>query len=110
VEIRFYQTDSGRNPVLEFIRPLSGDVQKEFSQVVSLLERGEQLAMPLSKSLASIHSGLHELRLRDRDGIYRVFYFIKVRQAVYMLHAFKKKTREIPPKEIKIILRRIREV
>jgi phage-related protein len=110
VEIRFYQTVSGRNPVLEFVRSLSSDVQKEFSQAISLLEKGEQLAMPLSRSLASIHPGLHELRLRDSGGIYRVFYFIKVRHAVYMLHALKKKTREIPPKEIKIILRRIREV
>ena len=107
MEIRFYQTASGRNPVLEFVRSLSDDIQKEFSQAVSLLEKGEQLAMPLSRNLAGIHPGLHELRFRDRSGIYRVFYYIKIRQAVYILYAFKKKTREIPLKEIEIILRRI---
>ena len=110
MEIRFYQTTSGRNPVLEFVRLLSDDLRKEFSQAISLLEKGEQLAMPLSRNLANIHPGLHELRFRDKSGIYRVFYYVKLRQAIYMLHALQKKTREIPLQEIAIIRKRIREV
>lgn len=60
---------------------------------------GVCLAMPLSRNLASIHSGLHELRLKDRGGQIRVFYFIKKGDAIYMLHAFKKKTQELPKVE-----------
>lgn len=66
--------------------------------------------MPLSRNLASIHSGLHELRLKDRNGQVRVFYFIKKGDAIYMLHAFKKKTQELPKNEIELALRRIKEI
>jgi len=85
-------------------------VRNEFSDSVKLLSEGMQLHMPLSRNLAGIHPGLHELRFKDRAGVYRVFYYIRTRDAIYMLHAFKKKTQEIPEKEKTIVLRRIREV
>ncbi|MBN21738.1 MAG: hypothetical protein CL678_10670 [Bdellovibrionaceae bacterium] len=53
---------------------------------------------------------MHELRLKDRSGQIRVFYFIKKQDAIYMLHAFKKKTQELPKKEIDIALKRIKEI
>ena len=66
--------------------------------------------MPLSRNLSSVHRGLHELRLKDRNGIYRFFYFIKKADAIYFIHAFKKKTQELPQKEIDVVLKRIKEV
>ena len=66
--------------------------------------------MPLSRNLASIHPGLHELRIKDRSGQIRFFYFIKKGEAIYMLHAFRKKTQELPKSEIELTLKRVREV
>jgi phage-related protein len=66
--------------------------------------------MPLSRNLSSVHPGLHELRLKDRSGQVRFFYFVKRGDAIYLLHAFKKKTQEIPRKELDLILKRIREI
>lgn len=66
--------------------------------------------MPLSRNLSSVHPGLHELRLKDRSGQIRVFYFVKRGEAIYMLHAFKKKTQELPRKEIDLVLKRIKEI
>lgn len=40
----------------------------------------------------------------------RVFYLIKKGDAIYMLYAMKKKTQEIPKKDVEIILKRIKEV
>lgn len=37
-----------------------------------VLERGELLHMPVSKSLSGVHRGLHELRFTDHTGSYRV--------------------------------------
>ncbi len=66
--------------------------------------------MPLSRNLSSIARSLHELRFRDSVGQVRVIYFIKKGEAIYLVHAFPKKTQEIPRKELDLILKRIREI
>jgi phage-related protein len=110
VRVKFYLKGSGRSPVEEFIQELSPELRGEFLDAVALLAAGQVLAMPLSKNLSSIHPGLHELRLKDRAGQVRVFYFVKRGEAIYMLHAFKKKTQELPRKEIDLVLKRIKEI
>lgn len=110
VRIKFYLTSSGRNPIEEFLQSQSAAIRSDFVDAVNLLAAGHFLAMPLSRNLSSIQAGLHELRLKDRGGQVRVFYFIKKGNAIYLLHAMRKKTQEIPKREIEIILKRIKEV
>jgi phage-related protein len=110
LKIRFYLKGSGRSPVQEFIQECSAEVRQNFVDALSLLSEGVVLSMPLSRNLSSVHRGLHELRLKDGSGQIRVFYFIKKREAIYMVHAFKKKTQELPKNEIEIVLKRIKEV
>jgi phage-related protein len=110
MRIKFYLKSSGRSPVEEFLKECSSDIRSDFFDAVSLLSSGQSLTMPLSRNLANIHGGLHELRLKDRSGQIRVFYFIKKGDAIYMLHAFKKKTQELPKTEIELVLKRIKEV
>ena len=52
--------------------------------------------MPSSKPLFNIALGLHELRFKERRSIYRVFYFIKRGDAIYLVHAMKKRPRPFP--------------
>ena len=66
--------------------------------------------MPLSRSLAGIHSGLHELRFRDKAGQVRVIYYLKKGDAIYLVHAFRKKTQTIPRRELDIIHKRLKEI
>jgi phage-related protein len=110
VEVRFYATESGKSPVKEFIFALPEEKKREFIDALELLELGQTLVMPLSRNLASIYPGLHELRLRDRAGQIRVFYFVKKGEAIYLLHAIRKKTRELPKKDIELVLKRLKEV
>lgn len=77
---------------------------------MSFLENGIMLSMPQSRSLSSIYSGLHELRLKDRHGQVRIFYFIKRAGLIFMLHAMHKKTQQTPRREIDIALKRIKEI
>ena len=42
--------------------------------------------------MQGIADGAREIRFRDRNGIYRVIYVAKFEEAVYVLHAFQKKT------------------
>jgi phage-related protein len=110
MKIKFYLKASGKSPVEGFLKECSLSVQSDFFDAINLLANGKNLSMPLSRSLANIHSGLHELRLKDQSGQYRVFYFIKKNDGIYLLHAFQKKTQELPKKEIELILKRIREI
>lgn len=110
LKVKFYLKGSGRSPVEEFLVTCSQDLRSDFFDAVNKLALGQSLTMPLSRNLANIHHGLHELRLKDGSGQVRVFYFIKKGEAIYLLHAFKKKTQELPKKEIDVVLNRIREV
>ena len=110
MKVKFFLKTSGRSPVEEFIQECSSELKADFFDAVLLLANGQNLSMPLSRNLANIHSGLHELRLKDRNGQVRVFYYIKRGDAVYLLHAFKKKTQELPKNEIDTVLKRIKEV
>jgi phage-related protein len=62
------------------------------------------------KPLTSIHSNLYEIRIKDKKGQFRVIYFVKKKDAIYILHAFRKKTQQLPQKEKKVILTRIKEI
>lgn len=110
MKVKYFLTSSGRSPVEEFLAGLSQEAKSDYLDAVILLEEGQNLSMPLSRNLSSIHKGLHELRLKDRTGAYRFFYFIKKADGIYFVHAFKKKSQELPQKEIDVVLKRLREV
>jgi phage-related protein len=54
------------------------------------------------KPMASIGSGVQEIRVRDDTGIYRVFYVAKFQEAVYVLHVFKKRSQKTARPDIKL--------
>lgn len=110
MKIKFYLTGSGRSPVQEFLDSATQELKQDFFDAISLLAQGQNLSMPLSRPLSSIHQGLHELRLKDKAGQARIFYFLKKQDGIYLLHAFRKKTQELPQKEINLILKRIKEI
>jgi phage-related protein len=110
LKVRFYLTVSGRSPVEEVLKGLSPGLKADFVDAVLLLEQGQNLMMPLSRNLSSIEKGLHELRLKDRTGVFRFFYYIKRGEAIFFIHAFKKKKQELPLKEIEVVKKRIREI
>ena len=86
------------------------DILEDFVDAVAFLNEGLVLSMPLSKAMPSIGSDVHELRFKGRSGIYRVFYVIKKKDAIYVVHAFQKKTQKTPKKTIELVKRRIRRL
>ena len=87
---------------------MSQAIRSDFFDAVNLLLSGEILAMPLSRSLSNIKPGLHELRLKDRAGIYRFFYFIKRSDGIHFVHAIKKKTQSLPKGDLELVRTRLR--
>lgn len=50
--------------------------------------------------METVGSGSKEIRLRDRDGWYRVIYVAKFESGVYILHSFQKKTNQTAQSDI----------
>jgi phage-related protein len=53
------------------------------------------------KPMTSVASGVREIRIHD-DGQYRVIYVAKFDDAVYVLHAFQKKTQKTRTQDIEM--------
>jgi phage-related protein len=58
------------------------------------------------KPMPSAGPGAYEIRVRDEAGTFRVIYVAKFEHAVYVLHAFQKKTRKTPQADIELAARR----
>jgi len=66
-------------------------VRREFGKVIFDLQKGEKFSLPLSRPMTPVASGVEELRVRDRTGAYRVFYYTKLADSVLIFHAFAQK-------------------
>jgi phage-related protein len=86
------------------------DIRGDLADLVARLDLGLMLSMPISRPMPSIGKGVHELRLKDRNGIYRVIYVLLGQGEVCLLHAFKKKTQATPQQNIELAQKRLREV
>ncbi len=58
------------------------------------------------KPMPDVGTGAYEIRVRDEAGAFRVIYVAKFNDAVYVLHAFQKKTRAIAKTDIDLAARR----
>lgn len=59
------------------------------------------------KPMASIGLGVFEIRVHT-EGAFRVICVAKFAEAVYVLHAFQKKTRKTPKAEVELARKRYR--
>ena len=56
--------------------------------------------------MPSIGRGVQEIRLWDETGTYRVIYTARLANAVYVLHAFQKKTESTSKRDVDVARRR----
>jgi phage-related protein len=62
------------------------------------------------KPMKTIGPGVREIRIRDKRGAFRVIYVATFAEAVYVLHAFQKKTQATPLNDIRLASSRFREL
>ena len=60
------------------------------------------------KPMTSVGPGACEIRVRDATGAYRVIYVARFHDAVYVLHAFQKKSRKTAQPDLEIARNRYR--
>ncbi len=94
--------------VLSEIEAWPVDMLADFARLIELVIRhGPDLRMPHSRALGD---WLFELRARGRSGSGRAFYCFVLGHRVVVLHAFVKKTRRTPDRELQRARRRQKEL
>jgi phage-related protein len=62
------------------------------------------------KPMPAVGMEVREIRVRDRTGAFRVIYLATMAEAVYVLNAFQKKSRQSPRLEIQVAAGRLGEL
>ena len=98
-KIIYYESIEGACPVEEFIdsRKINNKA-KIFSLLTLLEEKGPNLARPYADLLKE---GIHELRIKLSGDQIRFLYFFCYKDFIILTHAFNKKSKKVPEKEIK---------
>lgn len=79
--------------------PLGAAARIEAGYLLRCLQAGELLSLPESRPMPVIGVRVHELRIRDRDAIWRIVYRLDP-DAVVIGAVFQKKTQATPQVEI----------
>lgn len=83
---------------MERLREFPEDARHDAGYQLELVQRGQQ--PDDFKPMPTIGKGVEEIRVRDDSGIYRVIYTARLADAVYVLHAFQKKTQATSKRDL----------
>ncbi len=106
LEVIFYRTQTGKEPVREWLKFLPVQARKAIGEDIKTVQFGWPIGMPVVKSLGN---GLWEVRSHFEMGIARVLFTLHEHKMI-LLHGFIKKTQKIPKQEIDLALKRLKEL
>jgi len=106
LEVVFYKTESGNEPVREWLKGLPRDDRRTIGEDIKTAQYGWPLGMPLIRKMGR---GLWEVRSNVSTGIARVIFTVKG-AVMILLHGFVKKSQKTPPNELETARRRLNNV
>lgn len=62
------------------------------------------------KPMSSVGPGVREIRIREDDGAFRVLYVTRFEDAIYVLHAFQKRTERTTKHDLTLASDRLRSI
>ena len=62
------------------------------------------------KPMSTVGPGVREIRVREETGTLRIIYLATLPEAVYVLHAFQKKTQQTAQRDLDLATRRLRQI
>jgi phage-related protein len=93
---------------LEDLREFPAAVKSEAGYQLERVQHGLE---PVDfKPMNSIGKGVWEIRIKDESGQFRVIYIAKLKDTVYVLHCFQKKTQKTAQKDLELSNKRLREL
>src|SRR5271165_3481025 len=112
IPVRFYRTEAGGAPVLDWLRGIEKDDRRAIGLDLMRVQFGWPIGMPLVRSLLvrSLKDGLWEVRSTlPSHRVARLILFFRENKLV-VLHGFIKKTRTTPAEDLTLAKRRMKEV
>ena len=89
---------------LEVLRAFPREARRESGLQLDRVQRG---LMPENwKPMKTVGAGVAEIRVRAEGGAFRVLYVAIFPEAVYVLHAFQKKTRKTVKADLSLAMTR----
>jgi len=104
LQIRFYRTESGKEPVREWLRSLPKAERKIIGDDMKTVQFGWPLGMPL---VGKIEPDLWEVRSKLKNRTARVLFTIHESQIIILLHGFFKKSQKLPLKDKNLAKQRL---
>ena len=93
---------------LNCLREFPADAKHDAGFQLDRVQRGEQ---PVDfKPMPAIGKGVEEIRVFYDDGIFRVIYTARRAEAIYVLHAFQKRTQATAKRDIEVARKRFTEL
>ncbi len=93
---------------LKCLREFPADARQDAGYQLDKVQRGEK--PDDCKPMPAIGKGVEEIRVRDASGAYRVIYTARLANAVYVLHAFQKKSQATAKRDIDLARARFSEL
>ena len=107
IQVVFYKTPAGNEPVREWLISLDLDDKKSIGSDIKTVEYGWPIGMPISRSLGN---SLYEVRSNiSHRRIARIIFTI-IDNYMVLLNGFIKKTQKTPQNEIDLALKRAKDI
>lgn len=103
LNVIFYKTEAGNEPVLDFLRDLDPDDRKIVGADLRTVQIGWPLGMPLCRKLVK---GIYEVRSDISDKRIVRLVFFQHEQNIIIVHGFIKKTQTTPDDVLKLSKKR----
>lgn len=104
LDVRFFRTDAGAEPVREWLKDLPAIDRKTIGEDVKTVQFGWPLGMPLVDHLGG---DIREVRIRLDNRIARILFAIDG-QTMVLLHGFIKKQQKTPGPELDLARARLK--
>ena len=106
LDVRFFRTETGTEPVRDWLRTLSATDKKAIGEDIKTVQFGWPLGMPLVDHL---EGGVWEVRTRLDTRIARTLFATEGGMMI-LLHAFIKKQQKTPRLELDLAKERLKQL
>lgn len=106
LEVRFFKTDTGNEPVREWLRALPAPERRIIGEDIKTVQFGWPLGMPL---VAHLESNVWEVRIRLETRIARILFALEGNVMV-LLHGFIKKQQKTPKPDLDLAKERLKQL
>lgn len=90
------------------LRAFPLEVRRESGQQLDRVQHG--LEPNDWKPMKTIGVGVKEIRVKDAVGVFRIIYLAKLKDAIYVLHCFQKKSGKTSRTDLNLAIERYKEL